>query len=51
MMAQSRPMPNMAMNIKFVYCDEGEVCVPAGSHIFGNALGYVFITLFLPILG
>ena len=50
MMTRSRPAFGMGFDIKIVQCLPGESCVPANSKIFGNALGYVFITLILPII-
>ena len=47
MMPRSRPAFGMNVDIKIVQCLPGESCVPANSKIFGNALGYVFITLIL----
>ena len=48
-MPRSRPAFGMNVDIKIVQCLPGESCVPANSKIFGNALGYVFITLILYI--
>ena len=50
MMSRSRPAFGMGFDIKIVQCLPGESCVPANSKIFGNALGYVFITLILPTI-
>ena len=49
-MPRSRPAFGMNVDIKIVQCLPGESCVPANSKIFGNALGYVFITLILSII-
>ena len=48
MLSRSQPNFGMGLDIKIVQCLPGESCVPANSKIFGNALGYVFITLILP---